>query len=84
MAPGAAALAYGVIAAFSDTAAFVVIQNKSGQLVTAAPAGAGRIVVTAPPVVLGPQQFAVVHLWFPGNAATPASFSMLDVGVFER
>ena len=36
-----------------------------------------------PPVVLGPQQWAVVHLWLPGGATNPFTFEF-EVGVRER
>lgn len=35
------------------------------------------------PVVLGPQQWAVIHLWLPGGATNPFTFEF-EVGVRER
>lgn len=52
----------------------------AGNLVTAAPNGASNIVKAHPPIVLAPQHFALLYLWFPGNAATEAKFSGLDLG----
>jgi hypothetical protein len=37
----------------------------------------------AAPVVIAPGWFAVVYLWFPSNATTPASVE-LDIGWYER
>lgn len=43
----------------------------------------GRVVTHAPPVVLGPQQYMVFYLWFPGNATTAMSYHA-DAGWWER
>ncbi len=36
--------------------------------------GAGRYVTSAPPVVIGPQQFALLHLWLPSGTTSPLTF----------
>lgn len=36
-----------------------------------------------PPVVLGPQQTATIHLWLPGGATNPFSYEY-ELGFFER
>ncbi len=43
---------------------------------------AGRFVVNAPVVSFGPQQYCLVHLWFPSNSATAATFEF-ELGFFE-
>jgi hypothetical protein len=53
-------------------------------LVTAAPAGASRIVSVHPPIVVGPGQFWMLHLWFPGNITAGIAFSGIDMGWWER
>lgn len=40
----------------------------------ASAAASGRIVVNAPPIVISPQSFGLLHLWFPSNATTPGTF----------
>jgi hypothetical protein len=42
-----------------------------------------RLVVNAPPIIIGPQQWISLHLWFPANAATAPTFEM-EMGWFER
>lgn len=41
-----------------------------------------RMPIGLAPVVLAPQSFALLQLWFPGNAATPASFEF-ELGLIE-
>jgi len=40
--------------------------------------------VNAPPVIIGGTDFGLLHLWFPSNATTAASFSNIEVGWWER
>jgi hypothetical protein len=42
-----------------------------------------RMPIVLPPVVIAPQSFALVQLWFPGNAATASQFEF-EMGMFER
>jgi hypothetical protein len=56
----------------------------SGALVTAAPAGASRVVVSHPGVVLGPLQWFLLHLWGPGNITAGLAFKGVDMGWWER
>jgi len=42
-----------------------------------------RMPIGLPPVVIAPQAFALVQLWFPGNAITPAQFEF-ELGLIER
>jgi hypothetical protein len=56
----------------------------SGQLVTAAPAGASRIVAGHPPIVLGPGQSLLLYLWAPSNATAGIAFTGMDIGWWER
>lgn len=46
-------------------------------------ASAGRVVSAAPAVVIGPQQWALIYIWFPGNATTAGAFEY-DLGWWER
>jgi len=48
----------------------------------ASASGAGRYPSDAPPVVLGPQEYAVIHLWQPGGATNPLSFEF-ELGCWE-
>jgi hypothetical protein len=43
----------------------------------------GRKVSNSPPIIIGPQQSATVHLWFVGNATTGLSYE-LEMGHWER
>jgi len=56
----------------------------SGQLVTAAPAGASRVVLPHPPVALGPGHSLVIYLWAPSNATAGIAFDGIDGGLWER
>lgn len=56
----------------------------SQALVTAAPAGASRVVVSHPPVVLGAQQWFLLHMWGLSNATAGIAFAGLDMGWWER
>ena len=58
--------------------------HPAGSLVTAAPAGASRIVVSHPPIVIPPQAWWLFYLWAPSNAATGMAFSGFEVGWAER
>lgn len=53
-------------------------------LVTAAPAGASRVVSHHPAVVLGPGQWFVFYLWSLSNATAGLAFSGLEAGLIER
>jgi hypothetical protein len=44
---------------------------------------AGRIVTTTAPIILGPQQSAVLTVWFPSNAVTGLSYEF-EMGWAER
>jgi hypothetical protein len=66
------------------TIQFGGLDSVAGNLVTAAAAGPSNIVVSHPPLVLAPQHFGLIYLWFPSNATTPAQFSGLDVGFTMR
>jgi len=44
---------------------------------------AGRVVSACNPVVIGPQQWALFHIYFPSNATTAAAFEY-DLGWWER
>ena len=52
-----------------------------------APAGtsatASRKVSVAPPVIIGPQQYAVVYQWVPANATTAGQYEYI-LGWWER
>jgi len=54
-----------------------------GSPMTAAAAGASRIVAQVPPVVLNPQEFLLVYLWGPSQAAFP-TFTCIEEGHYER
>ena len=58
--------------------------DPSGQLVTAAPAGASRVVEPHAPVVVGPGQSFILYLWGPSNATAGLALSGLDMGWWER
>lgn len=53
-------------------------------LVTAAPAGASRIICSHPGVVIGPLQWFLLYLWAPGNITAGLAFSGIDIGWWER
>ena len=42
-----------------------------------------RMPIGLPPIIIAPQSFALLQLWFPGNAVTPASFEF-ELGMVER
>jgi hypothetical protein len=44
---------------------------------------AGRVVSACPAVVIGPQQWALIYIWFPSNATTAGVFEY-DLGWVER
>jgi hypothetical protein len=51
---------------------------------TAQAATVAKAVIPVSPVVIGPQQFALIYLWFPSNATTAASFSNVHLAWWER
>jgi len=55
----------------------------SGQMNTAASAGASRVVAQLPPLVIPPQWFALFYLWFPSSTGF-AAFNYLEEGHYER
>ena len=57
--------------------------DAGGNLLTAAPAGASKIVAQVPPVVLNPQEFLLAYLWFPSSTGF-AAFNYLEEGHYER
>lgn len=63
---------------------FGATDRPGGQLVTAAPAGASRIVESHPAVVIGPQQYFLLYLWSPSNITAGNAWSQIDVSWFER
>ncbi len=58
--------------------------RPAGQIVTAAPSGASRIVEPHPAVTIGPQEFFLLYLWGASNATTGPAFIGLDCSWFER
>jgi len=58
--------------------------HPAGSLVTAAPAGASRIVTMHPPIVIPPQAWWLFYLWAPSNATAGIAFSGFEVGWAER
>lgn len=63
---------------------FGATDRPAGQLVTAAPAGASRIVEPHPAVTVGPQEFFLLYLWGLSNATAGFAFLGLDASWFER
>lgn len=49
-----------------------------------AAAGAGRFVTTAPPIILNPQEFAVIHLWQPSASGNNALSFEFELGMWAR
>jgi hypothetical protein len=66
------------------TILFGAPDNPSGQLVTAAPAGASRVVYAHPPVIIGPQQWFLLHMWAPSNVTAGIAFLGLTMQWAER
>jgi hypothetical protein len=62
---------------------FGSVDGTAGTLLTAAPAGASRIVAQVPPVVIPPQWFMLVYLWFPSSSGF-AAINYLEEGHYER
>lgn len=58
--------------------------HPAGSLVTAAPAGASRIVAFHPPVVIPPQAWWLFYLWAPSNITAGLAFDAFEVGWAER
>jgi hypothetical protein len=58
--------------------------RPGGQLVTAAPAGASRIVEPHPAVSVGPQQFFLFYLWSLSNITAGFAFGGLSATHVER
>lgn len=56
----------------------------SGALVTAAPAGASRVVCSHPGVVIGSLQWFILQMWSPSNVTAGIAFKGLDMGWWER
>jgi hypothetical protein len=56
---------------------------QDGSPAVAGGTGVGRYASDAPPVVLGPQEFCVIHLWQP-SAVTNALSVELETGWYER
>lgn len=63
---------------------FGATDRPAGQLVTAAPAGASRIVEPHPAVTIGPQEHFILYLWAPSNVTAGLAFTGFDVSWFER
>jgi hypothetical protein len=55
-----------------------------GALVTAAPAGASRVVSMHPPVVISPGGTLLIYMWGPSNATAGIAFSGVEMGWVER
>lgn len=58
--------------------------SPSSALLTAAPAGASRVVVPLPGCIVGPQQWALLHMWGLSNATAGIAFAGLTMGWWER
>jgi hypothetical protein len=58
-------------------------RNEVGDASSTGGAVALRMPIVLPPVIIAPQSFALVQLWFPGNAATASQFEF-ELGMFER
>jgi hypothetical protein len=63
---------------------FGATDRVSGQLVTAAPAGASRIVEPHPAVSVGPQEYFLFYLWSLSNATAGIAFGGLSASHVER
>jgi len=63
---------------------FGMADHPAGSLVTAAPAGASRIVAFHPPIVIPPQAWWLFYLWAPGNITAGLAFDAFEVGWAER
>lgn len=61
----------------------VFLDPQSSNFQTLGGTTAQRQVVHVPPAVLGPGHALTVHVWHPGNAATPASWEV-EMGWLER
>lgn len=66
------------------TIQFGAVDLPGQSLVTAAPAGASRIVEPHPAVVLGPGEWYLLYLWAPSNATAGLAFSGLEVGGWDE
>lgn len=72
-----------VIPAVGDEYMFTFGATESAQQASIATATAIRETTQCAPVIIGPQQFFSLGLWFPGNATTAASFEV-ECGWWER
>lgn len=51
---------------------------------TSQAATVSKAVIPCSPFVVGPQQFGLIYLWFPGNSVTAAQFSNIHLAWWER
>ena len=72
-----------VIPAVGDEFMFTFGATESAGQAIISTAAAIRQTVQCAPIILGPQQFASLGLWFPGNATTAGSFEV-EAGWWER
>ncbi len=63
---------------------FGTVDYTQAENAAVATATAVKRQIAAPPVVIGGGQYLVLHLWFPSNAGTGASFNSLEFGYWER
>ena len=73
----------GSIPIVNDEFLFVFGSVEKSSSASLAAANAQRMVIPMPPIVIGPQQTGLLHLWFPANAVTAAAFEW-EVGWWER
>ena len=59
---------------------FGAVDGAGGALGTAA----GRFVANGAPVIIGPQQWATFHIWFPSAAAAAVAGAEFELGWWER
>lgn len=62
---------------------FGAIDGPAGALVTAAPAGASKVIAAHPGVVIGPGGWFILYIWGPSNATAGIAFGGLDMGWWE-
>lgn len=63
---------------------FGSVDDQGSALVTAAPAGASRIVDSHKPVIIGPGQTFLLYMWGTANATAGIAFSSLNTDWWER